>query len=80
MANVNITEREFELVVGAAWDAKAKGRHDDATALDKLARKMNAALTNQKFPRHPLAPPVKPIDWREVPSVFEATHTESDKG
>lgn len=49
-ANINnISEKDFEVLATAANAARDSGDMTAALALDKLARKANAALTNAKY-------------------------------
>lgn len=71
MAVVNITEAEFGFVAHAAHHAKRDGDDEGAAALDKLARKMNAALSNAKYATTRFAVGSgNKLTWKDVPSVF----------
>jgi hypothetical protein len=72
-ANINsISEDDFTALASAAQRAKDAGKLAEAEALDKLARKANAALTNAKYSR--MGSEVgfghKGIGWRQVPSTL----------
>ena len=75
MATINISEADFAAVAGAAIDAFDTGHRKQADALDKIARKINAALTNN----HPAAKIAlamsgglsKPMTWKDAPCTFE---------
>jgi hypothetical protein len=67
--SINISDADFALVVTAAIRAAARGDRESAAGLDKLARKMNAALSNK--PRDPRMGTVPKLSWEDVPSVFE---------
>ena len=73
MAMVNVSEAEFELVASAANDAKMHEDMRRARALDKLARKMNAALamaaTQRRIGRSTDRMRAR-ITWRDVPSTL----------
>jgi hypothetical protein len=69
MASVNISEEEFMAVAGAAYDALMKNDLKTADTLDKLARKMNASLSNSNL--RPFGQKCKPITWQDVPSVLD---------
>jgi hypothetical protein len=71
MASINVTEIDFSLVATAAFDARDAGRDEAAHGLDKLARKINAALSNARVSRSPFGKPTKSLTWRDVPSVFK---------
>lgn len=47
MPTINVREADFEAVAGAAMDAKAAGNIEQARELDRIARKINLALSNQ---------------------------------
>lgn len=74
MANVNVSEADFAAVGAGAWAAKRAGDEEAAAALDKLARKINAALTYNNptltaigrggFQR-------QAVRWQDMPSVFD---------
>lgn len=72
MPSINISEQEFSVVASAAQDAFEKGCLDDAKALDKLARKMNAALSNQKV-TGPYGAGYTPLKWTDVESVLRGS-------
>ena len=71
MPSINISEADFGAVAGAALDAEAAGRMDDARALDKIARKINAALTARTtLPFAYLTGHRKPVRWQDMPSTL----------
>lgn len=75
MSHVNVGEDDFDAVANAARDALARGDRRDAERLDKLARKINAAL-GAGSTRRAMGPWIRsmqapPLTWREVPSVLE---------
>lgn len=67
-----ITESDFQVLAQAAQAAKDRGDMADAEALDKLARKASASLTNTKYAG--LMPfttsEVKKMKWSSVPSTL----------
>jgi hypothetical protein len=67
MTTINVTNLEFETVAAAAHAARARRDYDGAVVLDKLARKINAALSNGR--RRSLFG--TKLKWTDVPSVFE---------
>ncbi len=71
MASVNVGEADFDAVASAAWEAKAAGREDEAKALDKLARKINAALATATAGKATSLRNPTPLSWTDVPSVFD---------
>lgn len=74
MANISVSESDFSVLFEAANLAQESKRRKLALALDKLARKTNAALstakTNRELPRWPGQRAHK-IRWQEVPSTLE---------
>lgn len=73
MANIVITEAEFEAVATAAWDAQDDGDHARAAVLDKLARKINASLSRTK--RAPWETG-SAFSWKDVDSVLEIRNSD----
>ena len=69
MATINVSESDFAEVAGAANDAKRRGDMDSANNLDKIARKINAALANGSV-RHPMIRGQQGLTWRDVPSTL----------
>lgn len=65
-AAVPMTEEDFNTLACAAMDAADLGDEETAKALDKLARKLSAALTNEKM----RAVGGKTLKWRDVPTVI----------
>lgn len=78
MATINVGEDDFTVVASGAMDAEARGDLDEARALDKLARKINAALASGNSARQAaraLGVSVDKVSWRDMPSVLkEATN------
>jgi hypothetical protein len=62
MATVNVSEQDYDDIASAAHYARYRREATLAQRLDKLARKINAALSNQRVP---------PLTWKDVPSVFD---------
>jgi hypothetical protein len=77
---VNVGEADFQAVASAALTAKASGDMDEARALDKLARKINLALSSD----HATAKMARMMgadvkrSWRDIPSVLEPDCNESN--
>lgn len=73
MPSVNVSEADFTAVATGAMAAKDSGDMDTARSLDKLARKINLALSSDnasaKVARM-MGADVKRT-WRDMPSVFE---------
>lgn len=68
MASISITEKDFTAVALAANEAFNRNDIDHANALDRIARKMNAALSSastkgMRFTSHPQR-------WQDVPSTL----------
>lgn len=73
MASINISEDDFGQLFNAANDALSRGDKKAAEALDKIARKMNAALSHDA----PMARIARahggrgaPVSWRDMPSTL----------
>ena len=79
MATVNVGEKDFENLVGAIWLAVDGKDLPLAKGVDKLARKMNAALSNQKNKGRLSFNTCKSLTWQEVPSPLE-TYITTVKG
>lgn len=79
MPSINISESDFIVVANAALDSYYKGDEEEADALDKIARKINASLTNAETRK--LAAPFrhKAITWEEIPSVLETVKEREKK-
>lgn len=75
MAQINISEKDFTTVADAAHEAKDSGDDESAAKLDKIARKINAALSKNaegaRICRIYGGGPPTPLTWRDVPSVFD---------
>lgn len=69
MPVINIGQADFAAAFNAASDAEERGDHEQALALDRLARKINAALSNAVVRGSGTALPV-PITWKDVPSCL----------
>ncbi len=68
--NINISEADFTVLATAAMDAKAAGDMQQAQALDKIARKMNAAISNANAPKIPGFNPPPGLRWDQVPCTL----------
>ena len=70
MPNINVSEADFDVLAKAALDALENGEHEQAAALDKMARKLNAKLSRTATLRGwPMQG--KPLGWEDVPSVLD---------
>lgn len=72
MPSINIGYLDFDAVAAAAVAAQSRGEVTQAQQLDKLARKINAALANASAPRRQagLAGSAIRLTWRDAPSVL----------
>lgn len=72
MASINgVSEDDFTALAFAAQRAKDAGRESEAEALDKMARKASASLTNAKYADIAVfAPGYTPMTWKRVPSTL----------
>lgn len=76
MANMSVSQADFEALADAALSAEARGDMAEAVALDKLARKVSAALTvaSSKGSRHIVRMATgkepSPFTWESVPSLL----------
>ena len=69
----NVSEDDFSTVATAANAAMDAGDSEEAHALDKIARKINAALTGSRDSLHigrmmGMQKPV--VRWQDMPSVL----------
>ena len=73
MPSINISETDFQTVAMAAWRAKSDGNMDEAIMLDKIARKINAALSAQVTKPYAWMSGGKrsPLRWQDMPSTLE---------
>jgi len=73
MATINVGEDDFLAVALAAASAKDEGDMDQARALDKIARKINASLSSAATKQYRwLGGSTKrePLRWQDVPSTI----------
>ena len=78
MASMNISEADFAVLASATLDAEACGDMEQAHALDKLARKASAALSNAKYSGARgtgLAAGMPPLKWEQVKSLLGVVKT-----
>ena len=74
MARINVSEDDFSTVATAARAAMDAGDLEEAGALDKIARKINAALTGSRDSLHigqMIGMPKPVVRWQDMPSVLE---------
>lgn len=70
---MTLTEKDFQVVASAAMDAKARGDMEQAQALDRIARRMNADFTNRASARRMKGVPrvgSAHTHWSDIPSVL----------
>ena len=75
MASANVSERDFEAVATAAVYALKVGDRENMRVLDKLARKINAAISNQDLSRSAKITggmQQTGLAWEDVPSPVES--------
>lgn len=76
MASINISDADFGTIFTAAHAARDVGDEDQAVALDKIARKINAALT-AGTPEAKIAGFMSGrrsvVRWQDMPSVFDSS-------
>lgn len=80
MPNISVSEKDFEVLACAAGDAEDRGDMKQAKALDKLARKTNAALTAANGTRKLAAMwsgNGRPVRWQDMPSTLSSKGTEN---
>lgn len=72
MASVSVSENDFVVLADAANAALRRGDRIAAEALDKLARKTSAALTNSCTPKRNVVygKGATSFTWTQVPSVL----------
>lgn len=69
MASISVSEKNFELIAHAAITCYQNGEIEEAEGLDKIARRINAALANKVTKKYRIRG--KGITWKEVPSILE---------
>lgn len=79
MASINISEDDFMAVAMAAHAAKDAGDMDQAVALDKIARKINASLSAAGTKAYAWigGGKRKPLGWQDMPSTLDRAHHRS---
>ncbi|KKK71782.1 hypothetical protein LCGC14_2910470 [marine sediment metagenome] len=75
MANISVSEKTFDIIASAAITCYLNDEHDEAEELDKIARRINAALSNDVC-KGPWSKKGKGLKWRDVPSVLETVKNE----
>ena len=69
MASITISEADFAALFIAANRANENGDTEQAKILDKIARKMDAALSRDKAVRLMGVEPMS-LTWKDVPSTL----------
>ncbi len=77
MPNVNLAESDFEALAAAANDAYESGDHQLADRLDKIARKLNAALSRQSV--SPMFKVGESFGWTDAPTTIVAKMKRTSK-
>lgn len=69
----NVSEDDFTALALAAQEAKDNGDYKTAMALDKMARKASASLTNTKYAhlQRFCGSGAKKLTWTSVPSTLD---------
>ncbi len=72
MPSINVSEDDFTRVAMAAMNAQSRGDMDEARALDKIARKINAALTSATTLHISKISgmPRQTVRWQDMPSCL----------
>ncbi len=73
MPSINISEKDFDMVACAAMDAQDRRDMTTARNLDKLARKMNAALASARVTKsfgRTIGFQKTEVRWQDMPSVI----------
>lgn len=73
MPSISISEDDFAVLANAAREAFQSGDEEAANALDKLARKANAALSSNtaKQAAGIFSNSRRNVSWREMPSTLD---------
>ena len=74
MATINVSEQDFETIASAANAAYLNDDEEEAQKLDKIARKINAALASSnsmlRAGRSMGFGKSKSLSWEDVPSTL----------
>ena len=71
MASLSVSQKTFELIASAAITCYENKEFEEAHGLDKVARRINAALSNESI-NHPFGlRKGQGLKWQDVPSVLE---------
>ena len=71
MPSISVSEKTFEAIAHAAMTCYINGEYEEAEELDKIARRVNAALSNERSKIGPWSKKAKGLKWQDVPSVLE---------
>jgi hypothetical protein len=74
MSSINVSEKDFLTVAHAARDAMDAENQEQAVALDKIARKINAALTSSHDSLRIaglMGMRRSSVRWQDMPSTLE---------
>lgn len=76
MPSINISEDDFAAVAGAAVEAQMRGDDVEAKALDKIARKINAALSSATVSAiSSMGRVTRKPRWQDMPSTLITSGT-----
>lgn len=81
MASVSMSEKDFRSVADAAQAAEKSGEIQRAIELDRIARKISAALTraqsqDERFIARSISGKAGRMSWRDVPTLLSTEHME----
>jgi hypothetical protein len=72
MASVSFTEKDYQTLFGVVIDLQERGEVEDAAILDKLAQKMNIALSRGAFAVVPRSKHMDGTPEFQAPSPLES--------
>lgn len=76
MANISVSEKDFELLADVALTAESRGDMQQALQADRLARRISAALTvgrhktERRIARAASGKEPTPFTWEQVPTLL----------
>jgi len=71
MAAISVSEKTFTIIANAAVTCYTNNEIEEAEELDKIARRINAALSNESLPHTWGRSKGQGLKWQDVPSVLE---------
>lgn len=72
MASVSFTDKDYQALFGVVLDLQERGEFEDAARLDKLAQRMNTALSRGVFAAAPRAKHMDGTPEFQAPSPLES--------